>query len=143
MPACKKVLDELDRHYLNTENKIVYNGVVALTLRTYTFGDRESVIPFFRHYGIIEDISTPLLAELDLLEDMFRRGGEDLPSDLLGLFKFLLPHNCFFYRIHKTVKIRATLPVTSASSELVLLCVKLHQDVLANDDVGPRATWVF
>ena len=111
MPVCKKVLDVLDRH------KIVYSGVVALTPGTDNFGDREAVIAFCRHYGIIEDNAAPLLAELYLLEDMFRRGGEDLPSDLLGLFKFLLPHNRIFYRVHKAVKIGATLPVTSASSE--------------------------
>ena len=53
--VCKKVLDEHDRQFLNAENKVMYSGVVALTLGTVNFADREAVIAFCRHYGIIED----------------------------------------------------------------------------------------
>ena len=121
-----------------------YSGVVSLTPGKDTFGDREAVIAFCRHYGIIEDNSAPLLAELDLLEDMFRRGGEDLPSDLLGLFKFLLPHNRIFYRIHKAVKIGATLPVTSASSERSFSALRASRRTCARQcRNSARATWLF
>ena len=88
-----------------------------MTPSSESFGEPTSITKFCRHHGLIDEDSRPFMSEITLLKDMFRRGGEDLPKDLLELYNFLLPHNRVFFRIHQAVKIGITLPVTSASSE--------------------------
>ena len=84
---------------------------------------------FCRYFGLMEEDSRPLLSEISLLTDIFRRGREDLPTDLLGLNNFLLPHSRVFLRIHQAIKIGITLSVTSELSDRsfsALRCIKTY-----------------
>ena len=109
--------EELDRRFMNNENRVVYNGIVALSPGSCTFLDVADIIAFCRHYSAFcGDTLIAVESEIALLKDMFTRE-EEIPKTLLEFCVFISPHNILFPRIFTAIQIAATVPVSSSSAE--------------------------
>ena len=68
--------------------------------------------------------------EIDLLRITFKNGGDDLPSDLMGMLNFIEPHKRVLSVMDKVLHIAVTIPVTSAQAERSFSAMKRIKNYL-------------
>ena len=91
VPMCNKTLAELQRRFLSEENLAVYGGICALTPKSESFLNIEQIWSMCDFYGVAKKRNV-VQTEIDLLHITFENGGDDLPSDLMGMLNFIEPH---------------------------------------------------
>ena len=116
VPMCNKTLAELQRRFLSEENLAVYGGICALTPKSESFLNVEQIWSMCDFYGVAKKRNV-VQTEIDLLRITFENGGDDLPSDLMGMLNFIEPHKRVLSVMNKVLHISVTIPVTSAQAE--------------------------
>ena len=129
VPMCNKTLAELQRRFLSEENLAVYGGICALTPKSESFLNVEQIWSMCDFYGVAKKRNV-VQTEIDLLRITFENGGDDLPSDLMGMLNFIEPHKRVLSVMNKVLHISVTIPVTSAQAERSFSAMKRIKNFL-------------
>ena len=129
VPMCNKTLAELQRRFLSEENQAVYGGVCALTPASDSFLNVEQIWLMCNFYGVAKKCNA-VKTEIDLLRITFENGGDDLPTDLMGMLNFIEPHKRVLSVMDKVLYIAVTIPVTSAQAERSFSAMKRIKNFL-------------
>ena len=129
MHMCNKTLAELQRRFLSEENLAVYGGICALTPKSESFLNVEQIWSMCDFYGVAKKRNV-VQTEIDLLRITFENGGDDLPSDLMGMLNFIEPQKRVLSVMNKVLHISVTIPVTSAQAERSFSAMKRIKNFL-------------
>ena len=128
---CNKTLAELQRRFLSEENQVVYGGLCALTPSSESFLNVEQIWLMCDFYGVARKRNA-VKTEINLLRITFENGGDDLPSDLMGMLNFIEPHKRVLSVMEKVLHIAVTIPVTSAQAERSFSTMKRIKNYLCS-----------
>ena len=129
VPTCNKTLAELQRRFLSEENQVVYGVVCALTPSCELFLNVEQIWLMCYFYGVARKRNA-VKTEIDLIRTTFENGGDDQPSELMGMLNFIEPHKRVQSVMDNVLHIAVTIPVTSPQAELSFSAMKRIKNYL-------------